>query len=63
MAEPVCVPLRYLAKRVTKKRGVRGLRGAAAEIGIDKTTLFRIQRGEKINVEGYIAVCKWLAKP
>lgn len=45
---------------VRQKRGTRGLRSAAAEIGVSPTTLCRIENGHIPDVPTLEKACKWL---
>ena len=44
-----------------EKRGAKGLRAAAEEIGgISAATLSRIEQGNLPDVDSFIRICKWL---
>lgn len=45
---------------VREKRGVRGIREAAAEIGISYATLSRIENGKVPDLETFSKICQWL---
>ena len=45
---------------VREKRGVRGIREVAAEIGISYATLSRIENGKVPDLETFSKICKWL---
>lgn len=49
-----------LARKITQKRGKRGVREVAKEIGISHATLSRIERGYLPDLETFGKVCKWL---
>lgn len=52
-----------LAGMVKSKRGTRGLRTIAEEIGgVSAPTLSRIEQGKVPDVETFIKLCKWLEK-
>ena len=45
---------------VREKRGVRGIREVAAEIGISYATLSRVENGKVPDLETFSKICKWL---
>lgn len=46
------------------KRGERGLRGIAEEIGgVSASTLSRIEQGNVPDLETFARICKWLGAP
>lgn len=54
------IPLKTLGKLVVAKRGNRGLRDTAAEIGVSHGTLSRIENGLLPDLETFRKVCLWL---
>jgi len=52
--------LENLGRRVREKRGDRGIRAVANEIGISHATLSRVERGFLPDLERYQKICKWL---
>lgn len=53
-----------LAKMIKGKRGTRGLRAAADEIGgVSASTLSRVEQGKVPDLDTYIKLCKWLGVP
>lgn len=53
-----------LASMIKSKRGSRGLREVATEIGdLSAPTLSRIEQGNLPDVETFIKLCKWLDVP
>jgi len=53
-----------LAGMIKERRGEKGLRETAAEIGdISAATLSRIEQGKIPDVGTFIRVCKWLGTP
>lgn len=52
--------LENLGRLVQEKRGERGIRAAAKEIGISHATLSRIERGHLPDLENYQKICTWL---
>jgi transcriptional regulator with XRE-family HTH domain len=58
---PSNVNLQKLAALLRTKRGDRGLREVASEIGnVSASTLSRIEQGNVPDLETFIQVCKWL---
>lgn len=50
-----------LASMMKSKRGSRGLRDAALEIGgVSASTLSRIEQGKLPDIDTYIRICSWL---
>lgn len=50
-----------LSSMVKSKRGNRGLRAVAQEIGeVSASTLSRIEQGNVPDVETFLKICKWL---
>jgi len=56
----VAPTLRTLGPKLREKRGDRGIRDVAAEIGTSPATLSRIERGFLPDLETFSKVCKWL---
>ena len=54
------ISLDVLVDRLRTKRGGRGVRATAAEIGISAATLSRIENGNYPDLETFGKVCKWL---
>ncbi len=54
------VTLENLGLRVKEKRGEKGIRAAATEIGISHATLSRVERGFMPDLENYRRICRWL---
>lgn len=53
-----------LAEMIKSKRGNRGLRETAKEIGnISAPTLSRIENGNLPDIDTYFRICKWLDVP
>lgn len=52
--------LENLGRLVLQKRGQRGIRAVASEIGISHATLSRIERGHLPDLENYQKICRWL---
>jgi transcriptional regulator with XRE-family HTH domain len=55
------VNLQKLAALLRTKRGNRGLRAVASEIGnVSASTLSRIEQGNVPDLETFMQICKWL---
>ena len=53
-----------LSSAIKTKRGNKGLRDTATEIGgVSAATLSRIEQGNLPDVETFIKICKWLGVP
>jgi|SRR5947208_2062127 len=52
--------LQTLGPKLVEKRGDRGIREVAAEIGISAATLSRVERGHLPDLETFRKICKWL---
>ena len=52
--------LESLGRLVAKKRGERGIRAVAKEIGVSPSTLSRVENGHLPDLENYRKICKWL---
>jgi transcriptional regulator with XRE-family HTH domain len=55
------IDIRELAARLKARRGKRGLRVVAAEIGdVSAATLSRVEQGKVPDLDTFIRLCKWL---
>ena len=45
---------------VREKRGIKGIRETAAEIGISYATLSRVENGKVPDLETFSKICQWL---
>jgi transcriptional regulator with XRE-family HTH domain len=52
--------LANLGHLVREKRGDRGVRAVAKEIGLSHATLSRVERGFLPDLENYEKICRWL---
>ena len=52
--------IQALGPKVAEKRGNRGVRETAKEIGINHSTLLRIENGLLPDLETFGKVCRWL---
>lgn len=56
--------IELLASAIKTKRGKKGLRETAAEIGdVSSATLSRVEQGNLPDVETFIKLCRWLDVP
>lgn len=56
----VKLSLTSIGPLVREKRGVRGIREVAAEIGISYATLSRVENGKVPDLETFSKICQWL---
>jgi transcriptional regulator with XRE-family HTH domain len=52
--------LQALGRKLLEKRGNRGIREIAQEIGISSATLSRVERGYLPDIETFGKICQWL---
>lgn len=52
--------LESLGRLVSQKRGARGIRAVAKEIGVSPSTLSRVENGRLPDLENYRKICAWL---
>lgn len=52
--------MKDLSIRIKEKRGNKGLREAAREIGISSATLSRIESGKQPDIQTFSKICTWL---
>lgn len=58
------VDMNHLASLVRAKRGRRGLRDVAREIGdVSPSTLSRVENGKLPDMETFLLICDWLSIP
>ena len=55
------VTLQNLGTMVREKRGARGLREVATEVGTSAPTLSRIESGKMPDLQTFAKLCRWLA--
>ncbi len=48
------------AKQLREKRGVRGIRETATEIGVSSATLSRVENGNLPDLQRFAKICEWL---
>lgn len=49
-----------LGRLIAAKRGSRGIRAAAIEVGISQATLSRVENGHMPDLATFAKICKWL---
>lgn len=52
--------IQALGRRLHERRGTRGVREVATEIGVSPATLSRVERGFLPDVETFSKICGWL---
>lgn len=52
--------LEQLGPLLKEKRGKRGIREVAVEIGISAATLSRVETGKQPDLDTFAKICKWL---
>lgn len=56
------LPITEFGRLVAAKRSSRGVRAAAAEIGISSATLSRVENGHMPDLDTFAKICKWLER-
>jgi len=54
------LPIADLGRLITKKRGARGIRAAAAEAEVSSATLSRVENGHVPDLATFAKICRWL---
>lgn len=54
------ITLHTLGRKLAERRGERGIRDTAKEIGISHATLSRVERGYLPDLDTFKKVCEWL---
>lgn len=54
------INLLRIGKTLRERRGDRGIREVAAEIGVSPATLSRVERGKLPDLDTFSKVCTWL---
>lgn len=52
--------LTSIGRLLREKRGDRGIREVASEIGVSSATLSRVENGKLPDLETFSKICKWL---
>ena len=53
------LPIEELGRLISKKRGSRGIRSAAAEAGVSSSTLSRVENGHVPDLATFAKICRW----
>lgn len=56
------IKIERLAERIQQKRAGKGIREAAAEVGVSPATLSRIENQKIPDLETFSKVCRWLGE-
>ena len=56
----LAISIHSLGRLALERRGVRGIREVAVEMGISPATLSRVERGKMPDLETFGKICKWL---
>jgi transcriptional regulator with XRE-family HTH domain len=56
------LPIEELGRLIAIKRGSRGVRAAAADVGTSPATLSRVENGHMPDLETFAKICRWLEK-
>lgn len=51
-----------LAQRISERRAGKGVREAAAEVGVSPATLSRVENGKVPDLETFSKICSWLGE-
>lgn len=54
------LPIEELGRLIAIKRGGRGVRAAAADVGVSSATLSRVENGHMPDLETFAKICRWL---
>lgn len=54
------LPIEELGRLITRKRGSRGIRAAAAEADVSPATLSRVENGNLPDLATFAKICRWL---
>ena len=56
------LPIEELGRLIALKRGSRGVRATAADVGVSSATLSRVENGHMPDLETFAKICRWLEK-
>lgn len=56
------LPIEELGRLIFAKRGSRGVRAVASEVGISSATLSRVENGHMPDLETFAKICRWLER-
>ncbi len=54
------LPIEELGRLIAVKRGGRGIRATAAEVGVSAATLSRVENAHMPDLETFAKICLWL---
>lgn len=54
------LPIEELGRLIAVKRDGRGVRSAAAEVGVSHATLSRVENGHMPDLDTFAKICRWL---
>lgn len=54
------LPIEELGRLVVTRRGGRGVRAAAMDVGVSAATLSRVENGHMPDLETFAKICRWL---
>lgn len=54
------IPIQELGRLIVTRRGSKGVRAAAAEVGVGAATLSRVENGQMPDLQTFAKICKWL---
>jgi transcriptional regulator with XRE-family HTH domain len=54
------LPIEELGRLIVAKRGSRGIRAAATDVGTSPATLSRVENGHMPDLETFAKICRWL---
>jgi transcriptional regulator with XRE-family HTH domain len=54
------LPIEELGRLIAAKRGSRGVRSAAIDVGVSSATLSRVENGHMPDLETFAKICRWL---
>ena len=56
------LPIEELGRLITAKRDGRGVRAAAADVGVSSATLSRVENGNMPDLATFAKICRWLER-
>jgi transcriptional regulator with XRE-family HTH domain len=56
------VKIEELGRLIARKRGSRGVRATAEDVGISSATLSRVENGHMPDLATFAKICKWLER-
>lgn len=58
----MALPIEDLGRLIAAKRGGRGVRAAAIDVGTSPATLSRVENGGMPDLETFAKICRWLER-